>query len=91
MVVDNASHTVFLFGGWDGSRDLADFGTYLPRALAEVEPGVAGHGVGGPMPRSCHKMVINPVYRQVMMIIMMMMIIMTTGRSSCWACTWRAA
>ena len=29
MVVDNASHTVFLFGGWDGSRDLADFWTYL--------------------------------------------------------------
>ena len=28
MVVDNASHTVFLFGGWDGSRDLADFWTY---------------------------------------------------------------
>ena len=47
MVVDNASHTVFLFGGWDGSRDLADFGTYLPRALAEVEPAVAGHRGGG--------------------------------------------
>ena len=93
MVVDNASHTVFLFGGWDGSRDLADFLTYhVPsRKWSLLSPDTEAEG--GTMPRSCscHKMVIDPVYRQVMMIIMMMIIIMTTGRSSCWACTWRAA
>ena len=94
MVVDNASHTVVLFGGWDGSRDLA-----VPsRKWSLLSPDTEAEG--GPMPRSCHEMVIDSVYRQVMMMIIMMMmtvmilmmiIIMTAGRSSCWAGTWSAA
>ena len=57
MVVDNASHTVFLFGGWDGSRDLADFLTYhVPsRKWSLLSPDTEAEG--GPMPR--------PVYRHI--------------------------
>ena len=55
MVVDNTSYTVFLFGGWDGSHDLADFWTYhVPsQKWSLLSPDTEAEG--WPMPR--------PVYR----------------------------
>jgi len=65
LVMDGAGQTVYLFGGWDGNQDLADFWSYhipsnkwtLMFANTEAE--------GGPPPRSCHKMVLDPTYRHI--------------------------
>ena len=55
MVVDNTLHTEFLFGGWDGSHDLADFYHVPSRKWSLLSP--VTEAEGGPMPR--------PVYRQI--------------------------
>ncbi|KAI9222181.1 Muskelin N-terminus-domain-containing protein [Blastocladiella britannica] len=63
LFVDPHDHTVFLYGGWDGSRDLADMWAYTPGtgqwSLVYADTG----RVGGPTARSCHRFTIDPVRR----------------------------
>ncbi|XP_061418708.1 muskelin isoform X2 [Lethenteron reissneri] len=65
MVIDVHTETVYLFGGWDGTQDLADFWAYsvsngqwtcISRDTAKE---------GGPSARSCHKMCIDVERRHI--------------------------
>ncbi|XP_071960685.1 muskelin-like [Antedon mediterranea] len=65
MCIDVVTETIYLYGGWDGSQDLADFWAYkvadgkwqcLSRNTTEQ---------GGPSARSCHKMCLDPDRRQI--------------------------
>ncbi len=55
LIVDTNENRIYLFGGWDGFRDLSDLWYYdiklnswtLIHEKAELH--------GGPSPRSCHK------------------------------------
>jgi len=65
LVMDPLSQNIYLFGGWDGSRDLSDFWQY---SVAEGSWRLLSSDTtqeGGPPPRSCHKMVLDPHYRQI--------------------------
>ncbi len=64
MAMDSKGQRIFLFGGWDGQKDLADFWCYdivndAWNLLAEDT-----EKVGGPSARSCHKMVFDSRQRQ---------------------------
>lgn len=57
LIIDSKDNMIYLFGGWDGFEDLSDLWSYdiiknewnLMHKRAEL--------IGGPTPRSCHKMV----------------------------------
>ena len=52
--IDPDSGDIYMFGGWDGERDLQDLWMW-----SAVEERWKLLGSGGPVPRSCHKMVFN--------------------------------
>jgi hypothetical protein len=58
MCIDPSSSTVYLLGGWDGHKSLADFWAYN---IDDDKWTVLSHDTGkeknGPGERSCHKMV----------------------------------
>ncbi|KAJ0015348.1 hypothetical protein NQD34_008968 [Periophthalmus magnuspinnatus] len=64
MVIDVQTETVYLFGGWDGTQDLADFWAYsVSRTSGAASPETPRRS--GPSARSCHKMCIDSVRRQI--------------------------
>ncbi|KAM3960333.1 muskelin 1 [Aphomia sociella] len=64
LVVDATTGTLYLFGGWNGSEDLDDLWSFCTRS--ERWSLLCRHSgrAGGPGPRSCHKMVFDPVHRR---------------------------
>lgn len=60
MDLDVEKGVLWLFGGWDGSRDLADLWVYYIREARWrcVSQDVTKQG--GPSARSCHKMLFDP-------------------------------
>lgn len=68
MCIDPFTNTIYLFGGWDGNKDLNDLWSYdvttnkwtLICSDASVE--------GGPSPRSCHKMCLDTKRKQIFML-----------------------
>lgn len=56
LVVDSVRGIAYLFGGWDGQRDLSDFWAYdiAQARWRRISPDTSKQG--GPGPRSCHKM-----------------------------------
>lgn len=64
MCVDPYTETIYLLGGWDGSQDLSDLWAYsIPNnkwtlLCREAEL------IGGPSPRSCHKMCLDTKRKQ---------------------------
>ncbi|KAJ2948603.1 hypothetical protein O0L34_g7858 [Tuta absoluta] len=64
LVVDSSTGTLYLFGGWNGTEDLDDLWSF--DTVAERWTLLCRHSqqVGGPSPRSCHKMVLDPVHRR---------------------------
>ncbi|XP_063385695.1 muskelin [Cydia fagiglandana] len=64
LVVDSTTGTLYLFGGWNGTEDLDDLWSYDTEterwALLCRHSGLEN----GPSPRSCHKMVFDPVHRR---------------------------
>ncbi|XP_034835411.1 LOW QUALITY PROTEIN: muskelin [Maniola hyperantus] len=64
LVVDPTSGTLYLFGGWNGSEDLDDLWSF--NTTTERWTLLCRHSgmVGGPTPRSCHKMVFDPVHER---------------------------
>lgn len=61
MCIDSDDGIIYIFGGWDGKKNLDDLWSY---SIAEgrwklLSPSTALDG--GPGPRSCHKMVFDPV------------------------------
>ncbi|KAG7301316.1 hypothetical protein JYU34_014246 [Plutella xylostella] len=60
LVVDPDTGNLYLFGGWNGTSDLDDLWCYGPeRAQWSLRCAHSG-AVGGPTPRSCHKMALHP-------------------------------
>jgi len=64
LVMDSTSQTIYLFGGWDGKKDLADLWSYHIPSNRWTMLFQNTEAEGGPPPRSCHKMVLDPTYRQ---------------------------
>ncbi|XP_026491772.1 muskelin [Vanessa tameamea] len=64
LVVDPNSGTLYLFGGWNGTEDLDDLWSFDTKA--ERWTLLCRHSgmVNGPSPRSCHKMVFDPVHER---------------------------
>ena len=64
MCLDVEEQRAYLFGGWDGARDLADFWVYEigNGAWRRLSPDTGAEG--GPPARSCHKMCLDPGTRQ---------------------------
>ncbi|EED85132.1 predicted protein [Postia placenta Mad-698-R] len=57
MCMDEENGLIYLFGGWDGQRNLDDFWVYDVRAdLWRLLSLATGRDLNGPGPRSCHKM-----------------------------------
>ena len=65
LVLDYISQNIYLFGGWDGTQDLADFWVYNVPSNKWTQLSSDTESEGGPPPRSCHKMVLDPNYRQI--------------------------
>jgi len=65
LVLDHIHQNVYLFGGWDGTQDLADFWVYNVASNKWTQLSSDTEHEGGPPPRSCHKMVLDPNYRQI--------------------------
>ena len=59
MVIDSSSQLVYLFGGWDGNKDLSDFWSYHIPTNKWNLISIDTFSDGGPSRRSCHKMVID--------------------------------
>jgi len=59
MVIDSPGQAIYLFGGWDGSRDLSDFWRYDIEFDRWVLLSTDTQADGGPPGRSCHKMVLD--------------------------------
>ena len=56
---------LYLFGGWDGNRDLADFWAFDISSGKWRLLSLNTEADGGPTPRSCHKMVFDSKTRQI--------------------------
>jgi len=65
MVIDSSAQMIYLFGGWDGKQDLADFWSFHIPTARWTQLFQNCESDGGPPPRSCHKMVLDPTYRQI--------------------------
>lgn len=65
MCIDPKSEIIYLFGGWNGSKDLADLWSYhIPTGEWKcISKDTSAEG--GPTPRSCHKMCIDPVRKRI--------------------------
>ncbi|CAH4030331.1 unnamed protein product [Pieris brassicae] len=61
LVVDPNTGTLYLFGGWNGTEDLDDLWSF--DTITERWSLLCRHSgmLGGPSPRSCHKMVFDPI------------------------------
>ncbi|KAK9498163.1 hypothetical protein O3M35_004041 [Rhynocoris fuscipes] len=65
MCLDSYSQTLYLFGGWDGYRDLADLWAYHIPSNKWTLLSDNTKAQGGPSARSCHKMCLDPERRQI--------------------------
>ena len=62
MLWDPRGRKVYLFGGWDGKRDLADFWSFDPQLRAWSLIFMNVERDGGPPARSCHKAVLHTTH-----------------------------
>ncbi|KAH8270798.1 hypothetical protein KR018_005078 [Drosophila ironensis] len=68
LVVDAKKRLIYLYGGWDGFQDLSDLWVYnidLDEWALLCE---RSELVNGPTPRSCHKMVFDPISENIFML-----------------------
>jgi hypothetical protein len=65
MCIDDDNGLIYLLGGWDGSKDLADFWVYNINEGLWTLISFDTQRQGGPGPRSCHKISYDPLYRQI--------------------------
>ncbi|KAK7101686.1 muskelin-like [Littorina saxatilis] len=65
MCIDVNSETIYLFGGWDGNVDLADFWAYHVPTHEWSCLSKNAEEDGGPSARSCHKMCLDPERKQI--------------------------
>ena len=65
MLVDPETQILYLFGGWDGLKDLADLWCYDIQARQWECLCTNTERQGGPSARSCHKMCIDYVNKKI--------------------------
>lgn len=65
MCIDPYTETIYLFGGWDGHQDLADFWSFHIPTSQWALISANTENEGGPSPRSCHKICLDPDRRQI--------------------------
>ena len=65
MCIDPYTETIYLFGGWDGHQDLADFWSFHIPTSKWTLISSNTENEGGPSPRSCHKICLDPDRRQI--------------------------
>ncbi|KAH8400886.1 hypothetical protein KR009_001632 [Drosophila setifemur] len=68
LVVDSKKRLIYLYGGWDGYQDLSDLWVYN---IDEDEWSLLcerSELSSGPTPRSCHKMVFDPISENIFML-----------------------
>ncbi|KAJ3185891.1 hypothetical protein HK101_009778 [Irineochytrium annulatum] len=65
MCIDVDASTIYLFGGWDGTKDLSDFWSYDLEKRRWTCISMDTRRLGGPGPRSCHKICFDPKMRQI--------------------------
>ncbi|KFH65087.1 hypothetical protein MVEG_08568 [Podila verticillata NRRL 6337] len=63
MCIDTKGGYVYLMGGWDGARDLADFWAYHISSQKWILISADTAQQGGPGARSCHKICYSPQHR----------------------------
>ncbi|XP_055919680.1 muskelin isoform X2 [Eupeodes corollae] len=61
LVMDTQKSLVYLFGGWDGFQDMSDLWVFHIETCTWSLIFEHSEQFGGPTPRSCHKMVFDPV------------------------------
>ncbi|KAH9858497.1 Muskelin N-terminus-domain-containing protein [Lenzites betulinus] len=60
MCMDEDNGVIYLFGGWDGQRDLDDFWAYdIAQDAWRLLSLATSREKNGPTPRACHKMVFD--------------------------------
>lgn len=59
MCMDPLAETIYLFGGWDGTQDLADLWSYHIPSSEWKRISKDTSLEGGPTARSCHKMCLD--------------------------------
>ena len=65
LCIDSGQQNIYMFGGCDGTRDLAEFWKYnITSGKWSLLSGDTA-AEGGPGPRSCHTMMLDPKYRQI--------------------------
>ncbi|XP_072181671.1 muskelin-like [Diadema setosum] len=65
MCMDINTEMIYMFGGWDGTTDLADFWVYSVQNDEWTCLSRNTEQEGGPSARSCHKMCLDPCRRQI--------------------------
>ncbi|KAK3101684.1 hypothetical protein FSP39_005447 [Pinctada imbricata] len=65
MCLDIQTEMLYLFGGWDGNRDLADLWSYHVTSKEWTCLCKDTKQEGGPSARSCHKMCLDPERKQI--------------------------
>ncbi|XP_035224067.1 muskelin-like isoform X2 [Stegodyphus dumicola] len=65
MCIDVYSEIIYLFGGWDGTTDLADLWSYHIPTGTWTCLSQDTSCEGGPSPRSCHKMCLDPERKKI--------------------------
>ncbi|KAI8641733.1 Muskelin N-terminus-domain-containing protein, partial [Parasitella parasitica] len=65
LCIDSEREKIYLFGGWDGKRDLSDFWCYNVRDNRWRMLSADTTLQGGPSPRSCHSMCYDPIRKSI--------------------------
>jgi N-acetylneuraminic acid mutarotase len=65
MCIDVDQGLIYLFGGWDGQKDLSDFWVYSIQQDQWTCLSSDTRRQGGPGPRSCHKICLDPKYKHI--------------------------
>ncbi|KAJ3119706.1 Muskelin 1, intracellular mediator containing kelch motif [Nowakowskiella sp. JEL0407] len=65
MLIDSDTGLIYLFGGWDGTKDLSDFWTFDHHTQKWSCISDDTRKDKGPQPRSCHKMCMDPKTKQI--------------------------
>ncbi|KAF8793794.1 Muskelin like protein [Argiope bruennichi] len=65
MCIDVHTENIYLFGGWDGTTDLSDLWCYHIPSGSWTCLSSDTTAEGGPTPRSCHKMCLDPERKKI--------------------------
>lgn len=68
MCIDPYTNTIYLFGGWDGNKDLNDLWSYDVKKQTWTLICADASSEKGPSPRSCHKMCLDTKKKQIFML-----------------------